>query len=222
MTSDSVFKQLCRIGIVPVIRSDRKQEAIAAVQALANGGIPVAEITMTVPSAIDVIENLVDQNIRQNVGNGDQLIIGAGTVTDANACAAAIAAGCRFIVTPIFAPDVIAICREKEVCVIGGALTPTEIHATFRAGAHAVKVFPAKALGGAAYFKMLREPFPHIPLVPTGGVDLETLPAYFEAGALLVGAGGDLVRRKALHSGDMEQITLRAKQYVAAIAGFRR
>jgi len=214
MKRGSVFQQLCRIGILPVIRSDSKKEAISAVQALAKGGIPVAEITMTVPGAIDVIRDLVDQN-------GEHLTIGAGTVTDAKTCAAAIEAGCRFVVTPILDPEVIGQCRKKEVCVIGGALTPTEIHATFLAGADAVKVFPAKAIGGPAYFRMLREPFPNIPLVPTGGVTLETMAEYFKAGAVLVGAGGDLVRQNAMRNKNFEQITDRACQYVSAIAKFR-
>lgn len=214
MNGVSVFKQLCRIGIIPVIRGDKKQEAILAVKALAQGGIPVAEITMTVPGAIDVIRSLVDQNAKH-------LIIGAGTVTDAQTCAAAIDAGCRFVVTPILVPEVIDLCCDKNVCIIGGALTPTEVHATFLAGADAVKVFPAKALGGPSYCRMLREPFPNIPLVPTGGVNLETMAEYFKAGAHLVGAGGDLVRRDALRNHDMEKIAKRANEYVSAIAKVR-
>ncbi len=210
----AVFKQLCRIGIIPVIRGDKKQEALFAVEALAQGGIPVAEITMTVPGAIDVIRSLVDQK-------GEELMIGAGTVTDAQTCAAAIGAGCRFVVTPILVPEVIGLCRDKNVCIIGGALSPTEVHATFLAGADAVKVFPAKALGGPSYFRMLREPFPNIPLVPTGGVNLETMAEYFKAGAHLVGAGGDLVRRDALRNHDMEMITKRANEYVSAIRKVR-
>lgn len=214
MSKDSVFQQLCRIGILPVIRSEGKQEAISAVEALAKGGIPVAEITMTVPGALEVIRDLVDEK-------GDRLTIGAGTVTDAHTCAAAIDAGCQFVVTPILDPEVIGLCRKKKVCIIGGALTPTEIHATFLAGADAVKVFPAKALGGPAYFRMLREPLPDIPLVPTGGVNLDTMAEYFAAGAVLVGAGGDLVRREALNNSEMDQITARARQYISAISKAR-
>jgi len=214
MNRVSVFKQLCRIGIIPVIRGDNKQEAIFAVEALAQGGIPVAEITMTVPGAIDVIRSLVDQN-------AEHLVIGAGTVTDTQTCAAAIDAGCRFVVTPILVPEVIGLCCDKDVCIIGGALTPTEIHATFVAGADAVKVFPAKALGGPSYFRMLREPFPDIPLVPTGGVNLDTMAEYFKAGALLVGAGGDLVSRDALRNHDMAKITKRANEYATAITKVR-
>ena len=215
MQSDAVFDQLSQIGILPVVRSDNKQEAVAAVEALAQGGIPVAEITMTVPDAIEVIRHLVDLK-------GDDLVIGAGTVTDVQTCAAAINAGCRFVVTPIMAPEVIGLCRTKGVCIIGGALTPTEIHTTFMAGADAVKVFPAKALGGPAYLHMLREPFPAIPLVPTGGVNLDSMAAYFAAGAKLVGAGGDLVPREALRHGKTDRISARARQYVTAIAEARR
>ncbi len=215
MNRVSVFQQLCQIGILPVIRGENEQQAISAVEALAQGGIPVGEITMTVPDAVNVIRELVDRS-------NDQLIIGAGTVTDLQTCAAAIDAGCRFVVTPILDLEVIALCREKDVCIIGGALTPTEVHATYKAGADAVKVFPAKALGGPAYFRMLREPFPDIPLVPTGGVDLETMADFFRAGALFVGSGGDLVKKDAMCNGNMEQITARARQYVSAIAAFRK
>lgn len=215
MNQVSVFKRLCQIGILPVIRGEKKQQAISAVEALAQGGIPVGEITMTVPDAIDVIRELTDRN-------GSHLIIGAGTVTDIQTCAAAIDAGCRFIVTPILDLDVIALCRKKDVCIIGGALTPTEVHATFKAGADAIKVFPAKAMGGPAYFNMLREPFPNIPLVPTGGVNLATMADFFRAGAPLVGAGGDLVKQNALRNGNMDQITARARQYVSAIAALRK
>ena len=214
MSRASTFKQLCRIGVIPVIRGDQKEEAIAAVDALALGGIPVSEITMTVPGAIDGIRSLADRH-------GGHLTVGAGTVTDVQQCEAAIDAGCQFVVTPILNPDVIALCREKDVCIIGGALTPTEVHATFLAGADAVKIFPAKALGGPAYLRMLREPFPDLPLIPTGGVNLETMADFFKAGALLVGAGGDLVSRDALRTGNTDQITNRARQYVSAIAMVR-
>ena len=215
MNGVSVFQQLCQIGIIPVIRGDKKQEAILAAEALSQGGIPVAEITMTVPGAINVIRSLVDQS-------SGHLIIGAGTVTDAQTCTAAIDAGCRFVVTPILVPEVIGLCCDKNVCIIGGALTPTEVHATFLAGADAVKVFPARALGGPSYLRMLREPFPNIPLVPTGGVNLDTIAEYFKAGAYLVGAGGDLVCRDALRNHDMGKITKRAREYVSAIAKVRK
>ena len=215
MNSEPVFQELCRIGILPVVRSEGRSDALRAVEALAEGGIPVAEITMTVPGGLDVIRDLVR-------GNGHEWIVGAGTVTDPDTCAAAIDAGSRFVVTPVFCPEVIDLCRENGVCVIGGALTPTEIHATFRRGADAVKVFPVKAVGGPAYLRMLREPMPDIPLVPTGGVALETVADYLAAGAALVGAGGDLVRRDADGRPDPGRITARARGYVSAIAEARR
>lgn len=214
MNRSSVFKKLCQIGILPVIRVNKKMKAIRAVEALAKGGISVSEIAMTLPDAIDVIQDLVSQN-------DGQLTIGAGTVTDVKTCAAAIEAGCQFVVTPIVNHGVINLCRKKGVCIIGGALTPTEIHATFLADVDAVKVFPAKAMGGPAYIQMLREPFPELPLVPTGGVTLETIADFFKAGAPLVGVGGDLVGCDALGSGNMEQVTHRARQYVSAIARLR-
>ena len=182
--------------------------------ALAEGGIPIAEITMTIPEALDVIKNVIDRF-------GDTVTVGVGTVTDSNTCAKAIEAGCHFMVTPVFNPEIISMCHQADVCIIGGALTPTEIFNTRREGADAVKVFPASALGGEKYFRMLRDPFPEIPLVPTGGVNIETALDFLAAGAVFVGAGTDLVSKEALKNGEVDKITKRAKQYIEAIRRFR-
>jgi 2-dehydro-3-deoxyphosphogluconate aldolase/(4S)-4-hydroxy-2-oxoglutarate aldolase len=214
MHKQLVLKRIERVGVVPVIRAESAEHVVAAVEALAEGGIPVAEITMTVPGAVDVI--------RRCAGHfGDRITLGAGSVTTAEVCNTVIDAGAVFVVSPVFKAEVIGVCKQRGVCAVAGALTPTEIFTAWEAGADVVKVFPAKAMGGAAYLRMVREPLPHIPLTPTGGVTLETLAEYVRAGALFVGAGGDLVNKKAIDAGDVRGIGERARQYVAAIRAAR-
>jgi 2-dehydro-3-deoxyphosphogluconate aldolase/(4S)-4-hydroxy-2-oxoglutarate aldolase len=214
MEKQQVIATLTQIGVVPVVRAESADNVVRAVEALAEGGIPVAEITMTVPGAIQVIQ-------RCSVHFGDRITLGAGSVTSAEICASAIDAGSVFIVSPVFKADVIEVCNRRDVCAVAGALTPTEIFSAWEAGADVVKVFPAKAMGGAAYLRMVHEPLPQIPLTPTGGVSLETLADYFRAGVPFVGAGGDLVSKQAINSGDMQAITERARQYGAAIRAAR-
>ncbi|MCU0590700.1 MAG: bifunctional 4-hydroxy-2-oxoglutarate aldolase/2-dehydro-3-deoxy-phosphogluconate aldolase [Desulfobacterales bacterium] len=214
MEKQNVLSTLTRIGVIPVVRAEAADNVVRAVEALAEGGIPVAEITMTVPGAIQVIQHCAAHF-------GDRITLGAGSVTSAGVCASAIDAGSVFIVSPVFKADVIEVCNRRNVCVIAGALTPTEIFSAWEAGADVVKVFPAKAMGGAAYLRMVHEPLPQIPLTPTGGVSLETLADYFKAGVPFVGAGGDLISKQAINSGDMPAITDRARRYVAAIRAAR-
>ena len=214
MDKQDILKKIERIGVVPVIRSESPDNVIRAVEALVEGGIPVAEITMTVPDAVKVIERCVAHF-------GDRITLGVGSVTHADMCAEVIDAGCVFVVTPVFVPAVIDACKRRGVCVVAGALTPTEIFMAWEAGADVIKVFPAKVMGGAAYLRMVHEPLPQIPLMPTGGVTIETLADYFKAGVKFVGAGGDLVSKKAIDTGKTRSITDRARQYVAAIRAAR-
>jgi len=210
----AILDVLAEIGIVPVVRADDEREAFGAAEALLEGDIPVCEITMTVPGAIEVIKRL-------NKEFSGVLTVGAGTVKTLEMCERALQAGCQFIVTPTVNLNVVSLCRKEGVCVIGGALTPTEILSVWEAGASAVKVFPAKAVGGPHFIRMIHDPFPEIDLVPTGGVDLNTLPEYLKAGAVFVGAGGDLVNRGTLKQGNFREISERARQYVAVIQAVR-
>jgi len=210
MERQAVFQSLKNAGIVPVIRSSSSKKVLQIVEALMKGGIAVAEVTMTVPRAIETIEQCANEF-------GTHLTLGAGTVMDDAVCTRAIDAGSQFVVTPTVRIEVVKKCKEKNICVIGGALTPSEILAVWETGADAVKVFPVKAMGGAAYLRMLSEPMPSIPLVPTGGVTLETLEEYFRAGAVFVGAGGDLVNKKEAEAGNFAWIAERSRQYVTAI-----
>jgi 2-dehydro-3-deoxyphosphogluconate aldolase/(4S)-4-hydroxy-2-oxoglutarate aldolase len=182
MGHNRILKKMIRVGVVPVVRTELEKEAFDAVEALMKGGIPIAEITMTTPNAITIIEKLL-----QKFGN--RLIIGAGTVTDISQCLEALDVGSQFIVTPILNTDIIRQCKNFNVCVIGGALTPTEILTTWQAGADAVKIFPAAAVNGPKYLQMIHEPLP----------------------------GGDLVSQDALKSGNTEAIIEKSRQYLSAI-----
>lgn len=168
MDKQAVLDRLKEVGVVPVVRAESVEHAVRAVEALMEGGIPLVEITMTVPGAIGAIERCVARF-------GDRLIVGVGSVTSAAMCRDAIAAAGAFVVTPTSRPEVIDACNCSRRLVICGALTPTEILSVYEAGADVVKVFPAKAMGGPAYIRMVREPLPHIPLAPTGGVRLESI-----------------------------------------------
>ena len=178
-----------------------------AVAAILKGGISVLEITMTVPGAVGVIKELTAEI-------DPEVIIGAGTVMDARTAQACIEAGAQFIVSPALSLETIAFCKQQGVLVMPGALTPTEVVTAWSAGADFVKVFPAGAVGGASYLKALKAPLPHIKLVPTGGVSLQTAAAFIKAGAEALGVGGDLVDVKALREGRDELVTDRAQLFV--------
>lgn len=204
----SVVDRIRDVGIVPVIRATSADEALAAVEAIREGGISILEITMTVPNAVQIIKTL-SQRI------GDAALIGAGTVVDSDTARACVDAGARFIVSPALDVPTIETCRMLGVPIFPGALTPTEVLTAWKAGADAVKVFPANAVGGATYIKSLKAPLPQIELIPTGGVSLKNIGELIQAGALAVGVGADLVK------GDAVSITAKAREYVAAVQAAR-
>jgi 2-dehydro-3-deoxyphosphogluconate aldolase/(4S)-4-hydroxy-2-oxoglutarate aldolase len=206
----SVLATLREVGIIPVIRADSADAAKAVVEALVQAGLLVAEITMTVPRAIETIAS-VTKNF------GDSVLVGAGTVTDADTARRAVDAGADFIVTPCLIPEVIDAARRAEVAILPGALTPSEVLQAFRLGGDMVKVFPAQNVGGASYLRALRGPFPEIPLVPTGGVTLENLRDMFDAGAAAVGIGSELISKDALSRRDYASIGALAHQFLAAV-----
>jgi 2-dehydro-3-deoxyphosphogluconate aldolase/(4S)-4-hydroxy-2-oxoglutarate aldolase len=212
--SREVMEWIRDVGIVPVVRAASASEAITAVEAIRAGGIPILEITLTVPGAIGIIEELT-----KTVGEG--ALIGAGTVLDAETAKACIEAGARFVVSPSLDVPTVEACRRLGVPVMPGALTPTEIVTAWKAGASAVKVFPANAVGGAAYLKSLKAPLPQIDLLPTGGVSLQNAADFIAAGAFALGVGADLVDLAALRRGESSTVTERARQYVAVIAAAR-
>src|SRR5882724_920804 len=166
MNKDQVSKWLVSIGIVPVIRAASAEQALAAVDAVCQGGVSVVEITMTVPGANAIIET-----VRETMGK--DVLVGAGTVLDREAANQSLDAGAQFVVSPGFDEGTVNFCRSKNVLVIAGALTPTEVITAWRTGADLVKVFPCGAVGGASYIKALKAPLPQIRLIPTGGVNLK-------------------------------------------------
>lgn len=212
--ADEIRQQLEAAGIIPVLRARSAKEAMALVRAMYDGGIRVVEVTMTVPGAVEVLREL-----KQSYG--DKLLLGSGTVTDAGQCAATIAAGAEFVVSPSLHPDVVAKTREMGKVSIPGALTPTEAITAWNAGADFVKIFPCSAVGGASYLKLLKGPFPSLRLIPTGGVTLQTALGFLEAGAAAIGVGGDLVNAAAISEGKPEVVTQAARAYLEIIAKFR-
>jgi 2-dehydro-3-deoxyphosphogluconate aldolase / (4S)-4-hydroxy-2-oxoglutarate aldolase len=186
MSKKQIIERICRTGIVPVVRAPSGDEALRVIDAIRAGGIDVIELTMTVPGAVRLIEELAKRY-------GDQVVLGAGTVLDAETARTCILAGASFVVSPMLDEATITCCRTYGVAVLPGALTPTEIVRAWRAGADMVKVFPCSAMGGASYIRSLKAPLPQIDLVPTGGVSIATVGDFVRAGASAVGAGADLV-----------------------------
>jgi 2-dehydro-3-deoxyphosphogluconate aldolase/(4S)-4-hydroxy-2-oxoglutarate aldolase len=201
-------------GLVPVIRADSTEQAIRVTEALVAGGVGTIEITMTVPDALGAIAAVRRQF-------GDDVLLGAGTVTDRAMATGALDAGAEFLVTPCLVPDVIATARERGVPVLPGAMTPTEVFTAWSLGGDIIKIFPASHVGGASYIRALKAPFPQIKVCPTGGVNLQTIGECFAAGATVVGVGGELVLKSALKSGDYGAITALAVQYVESVKAAR-
>ncbi len=210
MNKTDTIQQIKAIGVIPVVRATSADEAMRAIDAIKAGGITVLEITMTVPGAVRVIEQVCARY-------GDEALVGAGTVLDAETARACILSGAQFVVSPALNLETIACCRRYGIAVMPGALTPTEVVQAWTAGADFVKVFPAGAMGGASYLKALKAPLPQIELVPTGGVSLKTAADFIKAGASALGVGADLVDIKAIREGQDNVITERAKQFVEIV-----
>jgi 2-dehydro-3-deoxyphosphogluconate aldolase/(4S)-4-hydroxy-2-oxoglutarate aldolase len=196
-------------GLVAVVRFAEPGPLVNVLKALADGGITVAEVTFTVPDALGVIREAKRQL-------GDRVLLGAGTVLDAETARAAMLAGAEFLVSPAVNIDVIRMARRYDKLAMPGAFTPTEILTAWEAGADVVKVFPADILG-PAFFRAMRGPLPQVKLMPTGGVDLTTAGEYLKAGAVCLGVGGQLVDAKLVSTGDFDAIRDLAKQYVHAV-----
>ena len=213
-SKETALARIREVGIIPIVRTPSTDDAFRAAEAIVSAGIGIAEITMTVPDALRVLKGVAEKF-------GDEVLLGAGTVLDAEACDAAIAAGAQFIVSPSLQLDVIEAAQRQNIPCIPGALTPTEVVAAWRAGAAMVKIFPCGPAGGPAYIKALRGPLPNIEYVPTGGVTLETTPAYFRAGAAAVAVGGELVDLKALQAGKTDVIVSTARRFLEAVRAGR-
>jgi 2-dehydro-3-deoxyphosphogluconate aldolase/(4S)-4-hydroxy-2-oxoglutarate aldolase len=215
MDKSEVLDHIRRVGLVPVLRTPSADDALIIGEALHQAGIHTLEIPMTVPGGVEVIAELASRF-------KGEVVVGAGTVLDTTSAAACVAAGAAFIISPSLELDVIAYCNERDVAVMPGALTPSEVVTAWRAGADMVKIFPCSAMGGASYIKALKAPLPHIEMVPTGGVSLDTAAAFIKAGAAALGVGGDLVDIEAARSGRAEVIGERARRYLEIVAEARR
>jgi 2-dehydro-3-deoxyphosphogluconate aldolase/(4S)-4-hydroxy-2-oxoglutarate aldolase len=214
MNAKEILAIITDTAIVPVVRTSTAEEAIQAVEAIHGAGMRAAEITMTVPGAVRALEKLADRF-------GGKMLLGSGTVLDAETARICILAGAEFLVCPSLRVATIEMAKRYSKVVCPGALTPTEVLAAWEAGADAVKVFPCGNVGGAKYIKALKGPFPQIEMIPTGGVNLETIGDFLKAGACAVGVGGELVDAKSLKEGRYDVIAERARQFVAAIAKAR-
>jgi 2-dehydro-3-deoxyphosphogluconate aldolase/(4S)-4-hydroxy-2-oxoglutarate aldolase len=215
MTREETRKRILEIGIIPVVRASSSTLALRAAEAVCAGGIPIVEVTMTVPGAVDLIAQLA-----QSIGK--DVLIGAGTVLDQDTAQRCLDAGAQFVVSPGFDSGTVEFVRSQDVLMIPGALTPTEIMAARKAGADMVKIFPCGTAGGASYIKALRGPFPDVPMIPTGGVNLQTAAGFIHAGAVALGVGGELVSAAALKSGNTVEITDAARQFVAIVREARQ
>jgi 2-dehydro-3-deoxyphosphogluconate aldolase/(4S)-4-hydroxy-2-oxoglutarate aldolase len=209
MSRERNLPRVLECGLVAVVRAADPTNLVDVIRSLADGGVTVAEVTFTVPDAVEVIRAAKKQL-------GDQVLLGAGTVLDAETARAALLAGAEFVVSPTLDCDVIKLCRRYDKLVFPGAFTPTEVLAAWEAGADVVKVFPADVLG-PAFFKAMRGPLPQIRLMPTGGVDLNTASEYLRAGACCLGVGSQLVDPKAVARQDYEYLRGLAWQFTQAV-----
>ncbi|MEW4526204.1 MAG: bifunctional 4-hydroxy-2-oxoglutarate aldolase/2-dehydro-3-deoxy-phosphogluconate aldolase [Maioricimonas sp. JB045] len=206
MSRHDDLQRVLDLGLVAIIRAPSGEQLVQVSEALLAGGIDVIEVTFTVPGILDILREI-------RAALGDRILLGAGTVLDAESARAAILAGAEYIVTPTVNVDVIKLCNRYDKAVMCGAFTPTEILTAWEAGADIVKVFPAD-VGGPSYLKAVHGPLPQIRLLPTGGVNLDTLESFVKAGACAVGLGSALVEKDALARNDMDRIRQQAAAYV--------
>jgi 2-dehydro-3-deoxyphosphogluconate aldolase/(4S)-4-hydroxy-2-oxoglutarate aldolase len=214
MDKETQLRRVLDCGLVAVVRSPDSAQLAEVARALADGGVTVVEITMSVPNALEVV-----RQVRQALG--DRLLLGAGTILDSQTARAALLAGAEYIVAPTLDLEVIRLCQRYDKLVMPGALTPTEILTAWEAGADIVKVFPAEVVG-PKFFKAMRGPLPQIRLMPTGGVDLTTAAAFLKAGACCLGVGSQLVEPRAVAERRFDRIRDLARQYVAIVQQVRR
>jgi 2-dehydro-3-deoxyphosphogluconate aldolase / (4S)-4-hydroxy-2-oxoglutarate aldolase len=209
MGKDDHVRSIEQGGVIAIVRFDRSEDLVRVARAVQAGGVRAIEFTLTTPNALPIIE----QSVREF---GNDVLLGAGTVLDAETARAAILAGAEFIVAPTLNPAVIEMCRRYSKVVIPGAFTPTEILTAWECGADFVKVFPAE-FGGPAYFKAVLAPLPQVKLIPVGGVSLETVGDFIKAGAVAVAVGSNLVKKSAIAAKRFDELTDVARGFVDAV-----
>lgn len=214
MSKETQLQQVLDCGIVAVVRCPNSVQLVEVARALADGGVNVVEITMTVPGALEAL-----RQVRHALG--DRLLLGAGTILDPETARAALLAGAEYLVAPTVNVEVIRLCQRYDKLIMPGAFSPTEILSAWEAGADIVKVFPADVVG-PAFFKALRGPLPQIRLMPTGGVDLTTAAEFLKAGACCLGIGSQLVEPRAVADSNFDRIRELAAQYVRIVSQTRQ
>lgn len=215
MTPTEIVHRIGEIGVVPVVRAANAEDAAGAMEAILAGGIPVLEITMTVPNAPAVIRETTRRY-------GSEILIGAGTVLTREQAEVCLQAGAQFLVSPGLAPPVLEVARSRGVLAIPGALSHTELAAAMQQGAELIKIFPCGSVGGPQYLKALHGPFPGARLIPTGGVTVANAADYVAAGAFAVGVGGDLVDQAAIRAGNSQKVVAAAKSLVESVRRARQ
>ncbi len=211
---EKAMKLIYDTALIPIIRVETDEVAFKVADAFLDAGVNIIEVTMSVPGAIDVVKKLVEQF-------GNKVLIGTGTVVDGKMAKQVIAAGSHFIVSPNYSKDLIDTAMKFSKPIIPGALTPTEIYDAYALGADAVKVFPCGNVGGASYLKAIRGPLPQIPLVPTGGVELDTAGPMLEAGAFALGVGSAITDKKAISERKFEVITDNVRKFLDIVKEYR-
>jgi 2-dehydro-3-deoxyphosphogluconate aldolase/(4S)-4-hydroxy-2-oxoglutarate aldolase len=209
MTKEEVCHRIREIGIVPAIRVTSKEDAFFAAETVIGGGIPIVEVTMTVPDATEVVTELRNRH--------PDAIVGAGTVLDISAANRCLDAGAMFVTSTGFDCAIVEVARRAQVAAIPGALTPSEIMAAIRAGADMIKLFPCAQVGGAAYLRALHGPFPRVPFIASGGVHQQTAMEFIEAGAAALGIGEDLIPHEAVQSCRADWIQELAHRFLSMV-----
>ncbi|TFG14189.1 bifunctional 4-hydroxy-2-oxoglutarate aldolase/2-dehydro-3-deoxy-phosphogluconate aldolase [Candidatus Thorarchaeota archaeon] len=202
-------------ALIPIIRVDSSETALQVADAFLEGGVSIIEVTFSVPGAVDVVSELSEKL-------GDKVLIGTGTVLDGATARQAILAGSEFIVSPIYSRDLIETARRYSKPVFPGAVTPTEILEAYTMGADAVKVFPCGNLGGASYIKAVKAPLPQVPVIPTGGVNIDTAGPLLDAGSFALGVGSAITDKKAIAAGNFGKITENVKAFLSVIAEHKK
>jgi 2-dehydro-3-deoxyphosphogluconate aldolase/(4S)-4-hydroxy-2-oxoglutarate aldolase len=213
MTKEEVRTRIVDLAIVPAVRAANAEDALFAAEAVSRGGLPIVELTMTVPNATELIAQLVKKHPR--------MVVGAGTVLDLETARACLAAGAKFITSPGLDLEIVEFAVKAGVIVMPGVLTPSEVIAAVKAGADFVKIFPCAQLGGVDYLHALKAPFPHVAFIASGGVNQQTAGKYLAAGAVAVGIGADLIPSRAIANRESGWIEELARRYVHTVKYIR-
>ena len=213
MTKEEVRARITELAIVPAVRAANAEDALFAAEAVSRGGIPIVELTMTVPNATELIAHLVKKH--------PHMVVGAGTVLDLETARACLAVGAKFITSPGLDLEIVDFCVKAGVTVIPGVLTPSEIIAAIKAGSDFIKIFPCSQLGGVDYLQALKAPFPHVAFIAAGGVNQQTAGKYLAAGATAVGIGADLIPPRAIAIREADWIEELARRYVHTVKYLR-